>query len=93
MAISHIATSVPTGNPTTSFTMVIDSGTLANDVLLVTAIHKGTADPTVTDDDSGGNLWAKILEIDDGTRGYSLWWKRATSGTASKTVTVGSLTN
>lgn len=93
MAISHIETTVPGGNPTTSFTVTISASTLTDDICIVTAIHKATTNPTVTDNDTGGNTWALLEAVNDGTRSYSVWWKRATSGTASKTVTVGSLTN
>ena len=82
---------MPGGNPTTSFTVTIPSSTLTDDVLFLTVTNRGsTADPTVTDDDTGGNAWAKV---NAGLHNGSLWWKRATSGTASKTVTVSGLTN
>lgn len=92
MAISHIETTLPAGNPTTSFTVTISASTLTNDLLFLTVIHKATTNPTVTDNDTGGNTWVLLEAINDGTRSYTVWWKRATSGTASKTVTVGSLT-
>jgi len=46
---------------------------------------------TVTDDDAGGNTWTQLLR---GTNGNSfLFWKKATSGSAGKTVTVANAEN
>mgnify|MGYP001605812119 FL=1 len=91
MAVAFRASAVPGGNPTTSFTVIIPASTLTDDVLFLSVTNGGsTADPTVTDDDTGGNAWAKV---NAGLHNGSLWWKRATSGTASKTVTVSGLNN
>ena len=91
MAVEFRASAVPAGNPTTSFTVTIPSSTLTDDVLFLTVTNRGsTADPSVTDNDTGGNAWAKV---NAGAHNGSLWWKRATSGTASKTITVSGLTN
>lgn len=46
----------------------------------------GAGTLAVTDNDTGGNAWAKIGNSTD--HKATLWYKRATSGTASKTVTV-----
>lgn len=80
---------VPTGNPTTSFTVTIDAAVVRNDVLyLLVASRDSTGAGTlaVTDNDTGGNTWTKIAASDD--HKLSLWFKRATIATASKTVTV-----
>lgn len=89
MAITQVGTAVlPTGNPTTGFTVGIGSGVVTDDVLVISITNRdGTGDPSVTDNDTGGNAWAKL---GGGATGLSVWWKRATSATASKTVTVGS---
>jgi hypothetical protein len=79
---------VPTGNPTTSFTVTIPSAVLAGDLLFLPLTSRdavGVA-PTVTDNDTGGNTWTKIASSSD--QKATLWYKRATSGSASKTVTV-----
>jgi hypothetical protein len=47
----------------------------------------GTAYPTVTDDDTGGNSWNRLTET-AANRKCTLWHKKATGSTASKTVTV-----
>lgn len=88
MAITHIGTTVPAGNPTTGGTLTIHANTLAGDwCYLVVTNRDGTANPTVTDNDTGGNAWARI---DAGATGQSVWAKKATAASASKTVTVGS---
>jgi hypothetical protein len=77
-------------NPTTTFTITIPSGTATGDSLFVQVTSRdhtsGTAYPTVVDTDVGGNTWTQIAESTD--RKATLWWKRATSGTASKVITV-----
>lgn len=83
------AAAVPTGNPTTGFTVAVPSQVLANDLLFLLVASRdsvGAGTLAVTDDDAGGNAWAKIGNPAD--HKLTLWWKRATSATASKTVTV-----
>lgn len=81
-----------TANPTTTDTITIPSSTATGDSLFVYLTSRdhtsGTAYPTVTDNDTGGNTWTRIAENNDGSRKSTLWWKRATSGTASKTITI-----
>lgn len=90
MAITVGTSTVTSGATTTSFTLVINSGVVAGDILVLCATNRdATADPTVTDDDSGGNTWTKLSNQNADTNGAgTVWWKRATSGTASKTITV-----
>lgn len=83
------ASAVPAGNPTTSFTVTIPSAVVADDLLFLTVTSRdstGAGTLTVTDNDTGGNSWTKIGNSTD--HKATLWYKRATSGTASKTVTV-----
>lgn len=90
MAVSFVASAVPAGNPTTSFTVTIPSETLTGDVLVFAATNRdATADPSVTDNDAGGNAWAKL---GGGATGLTVWWKRATGSTASKTLTASGFT-
>jgi hypothetical protein len=80
---------VPTGNPTTGFTVAIPAQVLADDLCFLTLTSRdstGAGTLSVTDNDTGGNAWAKIGNSTD--HKATLWYKRATSGTASKTVTV-----
>ncbi len=90
MAVAHRASATPTGNPTTSFTVTIPASVLTDDDLYVFVCSRdhtaATAYPTVTDNDTGGNTWTRIAESTD--RKATLWRKKATSGSASKTVTV-----
>lgn len=93
-SVSHNASAIPAGNPTTSFTVTIPAGVLTDDVLFLIVAHKAAGVPSsVTDNDAGGNTWTNITAASSGSTNLSLWWKRATSGTASKTVTVSGLTN
>lgn len=82
----------PTGNPTTNGTVVIDAAVIAGDYLLVAGTSRDNVNPvlgpTCTDNDTGGNTWSVLLQSADGKA--TLWGKRATSGTAGKTITVGS---
>ena len=91
MAITEVGSAaVPTGNPTTSFTVTIQSGCQANDILILSCTNRdATTAPSVTDNDTGGNTWTRF---DGGTAKLTCWWKRATSGTASKTVTCSGFT-
>lgn len=83
---------VPTGNPTTSFTVGIPSQVLTDDLLFLAITSRdhtsGTARVSVTDNDSGGNAWALMTGAESSDRKASIYWKRATGSTASKTVTV-----
>lgn len=95
MAITVGTSTATSGNQTTGFTLVINSGVVSGDILLLGVTNRGaTADPTVVDNDTGGNTWAKIGNQNADTNGaITVWWKRATSGTASKTITVSGCTN
>lgn len=82
----------PVGNPTTGFTVGIDSAVVAGDVGFITVASRDNISsalgPTISDNDTGGNAWAVLLQSSDGKA--TTWWKRATSGTANKTVTIAS---
>lgn len=91
MAVAHRASLASASvNPTTTFTVVIPSGVLTNDILILSFTSRdhtsGTALPSVTDNDTGGNAWATLRSSTD--RKGHIYWKRATSATASKTITV-----
>ena len=92
MAITYVNVAATSGNKTTSWAVTIPACS-AGDILIAVCVNRdSTADPTCTDTDSGGNLWAKILSRNNGTANASVWWKRATSGTGGKTLTLGSCT-
>lgn len=99
MAIAHRASAVANSTTnTTSLTVTIPASVQANDVLfLVTSNGGATTNPTVTDNDSGGNAWARVGGENRSAGGFNtsgdVYWKRATSGTASKTITVSGCTN
>lgn len=80
---------VPSGNPTTSFTATIDAAVQTGDILYMVCTSRdhtaGTALATLTDNDTGGNTWTLVTNSTD--RKAYLFQKRATSGTAGKTIT------
>jgi hypothetical protein len=83
------AAAVPAGNPTTSGTITIDAAVQAGDDLILAVCSRdstGAGSLGVTDNDTGGNSWTKIANTTD--HKATIWWKRATSGTAGKTVTI-----
>jgi len=90
MPIAHRASAVGGTNPTTTTTITIPAATATDDVIFLAFTSRdhlaGTGQPTVTDNDTGGNAWASVTNSTD--RKAQLWWKRATSATASKTVTI-----
>jgi hypothetical protein len=92
-SVSHRASIAGSGNTTTSVTLVIPASTVANDIVVASFTNGGaTADPTVADNEGAGT-WAKILSGNNGTSNLSVWWKRASSSTAGKTITGSVFTN
>ena len=93
--IAFVASASSSGNPTTSHTVTIPASTFQDDILILLSVHNGTGTLTVVDNDTGGNTWTLKDERDFGTPNASsqLRWKRATTATASKTITVSVATN
>lgn len=81
------------GSLTTGFTLVINAGVQANDLLIVGITNRdATTNPTCVDNEGAGT-WTRITTVNATTNGsISFWWKRASANTASKTITVGSCT-
>lgn len=77
-------------NPTTGWSLVVPAGVQDGDDLVVVVVSRdhtvSDAFATCTDDDSGGNTWT--LKSNSTDRKAYLFWKKATSGTAGKTVTI-----
>jgi hypothetical protein len=90
MTARVIASAAGSANPTTSFTITIPAACAAGDDLYVLATSRGhtsgTAKATISDNDTGGNSWTEVTSST--SRQLMLWHKKATSGTASKTITV-----
>jgi hypothetical protein len=78
------------GNETTSGKILIPSSVLSGHdcyVMVTSKGHSSGADhPTVTDTDSGGNLF--VVVNNTGSRKGTLYHKKATSGTAGKLISV-----
>ena len=89
VALRGTASTHSPANATTSFTITIPAAAAADDVLFLAVNSRdstGAGSLSVADNDTGGNSWAKIGNSTD--HKGTLWYKRATSGSASKTVTV-----
>lgn len=85
---------VSSGANTTSCTATIDAAVQSGDVLVLDVVNRdSTANVSVTDNDTGGNTWTLKTNQAANTNGSGQrWWKRATSGTAGKTITVSGAT-
>src|SRR5690242_13547210 len=81
---------VPTGNPTTGFSVTIPAGAVSGVILEISVTSRDSVNPalgpTISDNDSGGNAWAIVRQSADGKA--TTWWKRATGGTAGKSITI-----
>lgn len=91
MPISSVATAVANATTnTTSLTITIPAGTQTGDLLVAILVNRDdeNSPSSVTDDDTGGNAWADLT----GSSKLSVFYKWATSGTASKTVTASGFT-
>jgi len=92
MAIAHRASATHNEtDPTSDTTLTIPASVQADDILLVATktIGSNPYANSVTDDDTGGNTWTQISEFPASSSSVlGLWWKRATSGSAGKTVTI-----
>lgn len=89
--VTHVASAtLPLGTETTGGTITIPAGTQEWDELEVLVIsrnhHSGLAFVTCTDTDTGGELWVR-RSVTGSRRGY-LFRKKATAGTAGKTITI-----
>jgi hypothetical protein len=82
-----IGTALGGSAATTSTTITVPT-VAVDDVLFVPVTNRGaTAAPSVSDNDSG--TWTRVDSGDDGLTG---WYRRATSATSAKTVTVSGVT-
>jgi len=90
MAITARTSTVTSGNAGASPTLVINSAVIADDILVLAVTNRdATSQVTVSDNDTGGNTWALLKNQAADTNGSGqVFWKRATSGTASKTITI-----
>jgi hypothetical protein len=89
VAITHVASAIPTGNPTTSHTITIPT-VAVGDLLLYAATNRdATTVPTVSDNNGDGVPWNnKTTATSKGT----LWWKRATANISGKTLSASGFT-
>jgi hypothetical protein len=93
VAITKGTAVATSGNLTTGFTLVVPAAVVANDIIVVGITNRdATTNPTCVDNEGAG-AWARITTVNAATNGsISIWWKRASANTNSKTVTVGSCT-
>jgi hypothetical protein len=93
MAITHVGSHLPDSNTnTTEFTISVTTDVLANDILILSCTNRdSTSDPsTPTDNESGGNAWAKIISGNTGASNASVWWKRVVADNTSTITVTGS---
>lgn len=88
MAISHVANANGGINPSTSTTLTIPTVAVDDVAILVVSISNVATDPSVTDDDSGGDTWHKLDAVTGAADNASVWYKRMTGSSSGKTVTV-----
>jgi hypothetical protein len=89
MAVSFIDSAIPNGNPTTSCTITIPTVDVDDDLYVAVTSRDhtaGTALPTCTDNDTGGNTWSLVGNSTD--RKALLFRKKATSGTSGKSISI-----
>src|SRR4051812_17881034 len=91
VSVSHVTSSFFTvGGETTSGKILIPSTVTPGHDLYVMVASRGHSDavayPTVTDTDSAGNTF--VLEGATASRKGTLFWKKATSGTSGKLITI-----
>lgn len=82
------AAQVPAGNPTTGGTITIPATVAANDIVIVSVTSRdstGLGSLAVTDNEGAGSY---ALFANSTDHKASLWWKRASANTNSKTLTV-----
>jgi hypothetical protein len=89
VAITHVASAVPSGNPTTSHSITIPT-VAVGDLLLYAATNRdSTTAPSVSDNNGDGVSWNnKTTATSKGT----LWWKRATANISGKTLSASGFT-
>lgn len=87
MAITFVNSAVPTGNPTTSFTITIPTVQTGDLLIFACTNRDATTTPSVADNDSGN--WVRKTS---GSSKGGLWYRYATSATSGKTLTAGGTT-
>lgn len=88
MPITWVADAAGGTNPSISTTILIPTVAVDDIGILVVSMSNTSVDPVVTDNDSGGNPWTKITAVAGGGDNASVWWKRMTSGSSAKTITI-----
>lgn len=93
MAITLEGTATPSGQNTTTFTIVLPV-TQAGDIIIVEFTHRGTGNGTWTGTYTGPSFTQKHKQL-FATSAFSgqTWWSRATGNHSGQTVIVSGLTN
>jgi len=90
MAVAHVASATfASTTGTTGGTITIPTVSTGDDLYVLVCSRDHTAVtgyPTCTDNDTGGNTWTRIGSST--ARKTNLYWKKATSATSAKTVTI-----
>jgi len=88
MPITWVADAAGGTNPSISTTITIPTVAVDDVAILVVSMSATAVDPVVTDNDSGGNAWAKIDGLGAAGDNVTVWWKRMTSASSAKVVTI-----
>lgn len=88
MPITHVADAAGGTNPSISTTITIPTVAVDDVGIIVISMSNTAVDPVVTDNDSGGNAWAKLDGIGAGSDNVTVWWKRMTSASSGKVITI-----
>lgn len=88
MPITWVANANGGTNPSISTTITIPTVAVDDIGILCVSMSATAVDPVVTDNDSGGNTWTKIDAVTGAADNASVWWKRMTSASSSKVITI-----
>lgn len=88
MPITWVADASGGTNPSTSTTIVIPTVAVDDLAILCVSLSNTSVDAIVTDNDSGGNAWTKLDGVGGGGDNVTVWWKRMTSASSGKVVTI-----
>jgi len=86
--ITWVADAAGGTNPTDSTTITLPTVVVDDLAVLVVSMSNTAVDPVVTDNDSGGNAWVKITSQAAAADNVSVWYKRMTSASSAKVVTI-----
>lgn len=90
MAITYVAGATCATSASTSASITIPATVQADDILVLDVSTKDNNGVTVSDNDTGGNAWTQkgSATTNGASFIHATYWKRATSGTAGKVISI-----